>query len=156
MMRFRVGHVALPLAATLLVAGCSSFSSVARGTRDLNNRLQARLAPEIDAGHVTVQALPDGARVTLDEQATFPRGGSEMADTGRNALTGVIQSLLNPAVMQVAVTDSPSTPANLQDARIGVVTQTFRDAQLGPVLLPAPAADVASTGLAITINVVPR
>ena len=67
---------------------------------------------------MTLEKLPDGTRVTIAEQSLYPNGKTELDDTGRSVLTNVIEALLEPALLQIAVADSPATPAGLQASHV--------------------------------------
>ena len=162
MKRFHPGRLALTLSPMLLIVGCASSSGIGRTAQVLENRMQIQLRSDIAAGRVTLEPLPDGTRVTIAEQSLYPTGQTELDDTGRSVLTNVIQALLNPALLQIAVADSPATPVGLQGPRVESVTQYFKDAGLEPALQPAappqetPAepAGTAPQGLTITVKVI--
>ena len=134
----------------LLMAACSSVSP----TQNLNARLQARLSPDIAAGHATLQPLPDGTQVLVIDQALFTAGGTELDDNGRFVLASVIQGLLDPRLMRIDIAASPGTPPYLQAARAQSVTRYFVDYGLGQTLVP-PAVPVgaAPPGTSIGIHV---
>lgn len=156
MKRLRLALLVSPM---LVVAGCTSFSGQA--TQNLGDRLQVQLRKDIAAGRVTLDRLPDGARVTLVEPALYPSGGTELDDKGRSVLTNVIEALLDPRLLRIEVADSPPATASVQAARVQGVTQYFKDANLGSTLEPsAPpqggppdSAGPASQGLTITVTI---
>ena len=82
--------------ATVLLGACSA-PGPDRATADLNNRLQARLAPDIAAGRASVQPLPDGARVTL----AAPANGQWSVGQGQDARINTVQALLNPSLLRI-------------------------------------------------------
>ncbi len=152
-------RLALMVAPMLAFAGCVSFFGQA--TQNLGDRLQVQLTKDIAAGRVTLDRLPDGARVTLLEPALYPGGGSELDDTGRGVLNNVIEALLDPRLLRIEVAGSPPAAASVQAARVQGVTQYFKDADLGSALEPsAPpqggtpdSAGTASQGLTITVTI---
>jgi hypothetical protein len=162
MMRIQAGRVALLLSPMLLVAACSTLSGQARTTQVLDDRLEARLTPDIAAGRVTLERLPDGARVTLVEQSLFPVGGTDLTDNGRDVLTRVVQALVEPSLVRIEVAQSPATPAGLPDSRVQSVTRFFTDVGLAAVLQPsAPdqatppvSTDTTPPGLTITVSTI--
>lgn len=145
----------------LLIVACSSSPGIGPTAQDLGQRLQVRLAPDISAGRATLDRLPDGARVTLVDQSLFPGGGAQLDDTGRDVLTRVIQSLLDPRILRVVVAESPAPQADLQDAQTGAVTQYFQEYGLGSVLQPATpqqgmapgSVGAAPQALTITVSI---
>jgi len=160
---WRLAGLLCPL---LLFAACSGPSDQQRAAWQLDHRLEARLAPQINAGNATVQPLPDGARVTLLGPPQLPApqlpanvhtvGGGE--DDGR---ANVIEGLLDPRLMRVWLADTSALPPNQQAARVGALIQYFVDYRLGSTLQPAappqgmpPGPDgTAPAGLTITISV---
>ncbi len=154
MTRFQPGRLALLIAPILAIAGCASFSGLA--TKHLGDRLQTQLKQDIAAGRVTLDRLPDGARVTLNEQSLYPSGGTELDDKGRSVLTNVIEALLEPRILRIEVADVPPAPESVQAARVKAVTQYFKDANLNSTLQPAAppeTAGAASQGLTITVRI---
>jgi flagellar motor protein MotB len=156
MMRFQVGRrVALLFPMLFVVAcSCSGNNSVA----NLGQRMQVLLAPDIAAGRVGLEQLPDGARVTLPEQSLFPPGRGELDDKGRFLLASVIQGLLDPGILRIDVAEPAPSPAYLQEPRAGAVRQFFVDYGLGSTLQPAAvpqgSADTAPQVLTISVSVV--
>jgi len=147
-------RLALQLLAVLALAACSSLQTQA--TQDLNARLQQRLAPDIAAGRAIVEPLPDGARITLVEQVLYPRGGSVMDEQGVNVLTGIVQSLVDPSLLQITIAGSPGTPEYVRAARRRAVQEELAPAMLGNAMQPglAPPDNAAAPGPTITIKVV--
>jgi hypothetical protein len=159
MIRLQLSRPALMLGPMLLLAACGS-SGVNHATRDLNDRLQARLGPDIAAGRAVLQPLPAGRRVILPNSTVYQPGGAELGDKGRDVLASTIQGLLDPSLMRIAVADTAATADGRQTARAQAVREYFVAYGLGPSLLPAaspsappPPAGAAASGLAITINV---
>ena len=123
----------------LLFAGCAGE----RSPRDLGDRLQTELAPELASGDVTLQRLPDGARVTLGDQMLFPAGGTELNDRGRFVLASLAEGLLAPPLLLVDVS-GPAEP--LPRARAGAIAQYLRAIQVAPNLLFTSLQQGARTG----------
>jgi hypothetical protein len=143
----------------LAVAACASPGD--ERVSHLGQRLQVQLAPDIAAGRAGLEQLPDGARVTLPQQALFPVGRAELDDKGRFILASVIEGLLDPGILRIEVAEVPGTPIGLQTAQAQAVRQYFVDYGLGPALQPpAPRQDAsagpvaaAPPGLTITVSV---
>jgi hypothetical protein len=149
----RLGPVLLPL----LLSACGWFSG--GNAQLLDNRLQARLTPEVADGRATVTSLPNGVQVTLTDQSLFPNGGAQLNDKGRYVLASVIEGLLAPHILRIDLAQSAATPPDLQQARLQAVRQFFEDYQLGSPLQPAgaqPGAPIAaaSGGTTITVTIV--
>ncbi len=147
----------LPLLCPLLLTACAGSGN--GRSQLLDGRLQERLTPEITAGGAAVQALPDGATVTLTDQSLFPSGGAQLDDSGRHVLASVIEGLLAPKILRIDLTQSSATPTTLQQARLQAVRQFFEDYMLGPALQPAdpsqaPPVAAASEGTTITVTIV--
>jgi hypothetical protein len=150
---FQAGRFALTFGPVLLVAACASWCGSSGTAQDLADRLQTRLAPDIAAGRVALDRLPDGTRVTMREPIVVPSGAMALNDTGRMVLTHVIEGLVDPSLVQIEIADSPATPT---------VTQYFDDYGLGQTLQPAAPQQVgppgsgpaASQGLTITVRVI--
>ena len=147
-------RLALLLLPMLALAACASLQTQA--TNDLNSRLQRRLAPDIAAGRAIVEPLPDGARITLVDQVLYPRGGSTMDDQGINVLTGIVQALIEPSMLQITIAGSPSTPEYVRAARRDAVQQELAPAMLGNAVQPGLAApdNPNAPGPTVTIKVV--
>src|ERR1700710_464465 len=93
---------ALLLGPLLAVAACGSGGEQ-HTTRMLNHRLQARLGPDIDAGNAALQALPDGARVTLLSTSSFPSDTTALDIRSPDIRSNVIEGMLDPSLMRVQV-----------------------------------------------------
>ncbi len=79
----------------VMLAACSG-SDEGRATRELNNRLQVLLAPDIAAGRANVQPLPDGARVMLMPPSADGRWG-----IGPDSRVSTVQALLNLELLRI-------------------------------------------------------
>jgi hypothetical protein len=159
MMRFFAVRRVAMFCPLLVVVACASGN---RSVSDLHQRMQLLLAPDIAAGRAGLERLPDGARVTLPQQALFPTGRSELDDKGRFVLASVIQGLLDPGILRIDIALAPGTPVGLQTAQARAVTQYFVDYGLGSSLEPAapqpesPPGSVGEgvPGLTITVNII--
>ncbi len=158
MPHFSFGRAALLLTPALFLGACSVFtSSVTQSAYDLDTRLQARLAANIQTGQAGVRRLPDGAQVTLAPDALFPGNGARLDDNGKSVLASVIEGLLAPNLTQIAVTDSPD---GAQGPRAIAISDYFTDYGLGPTLdrsvpVPPDPTGAPPSGITITIRVSP-
>ena len=149
------GRLALLLAPLLLLGACGSPEH--RTARLLNDRLQERLGPDLKAGHVTLQPIPDGALVTLLENSPFANSNYALDDIYPDIRASVIEAMLDPMLMQVRVADTTNMPEDQRQMRVRNVRQYFTANGLSQVLQPTdplqatPASGPA--GLAVTINV---
>ena len=155
MMRLQVGRLIALFFLMLFVVACTSGNN---SVANLGQRMQVLLAPDIAAGRVGLEQLPDGARVTIPEQSLFPPGRSELDDRGRFLLASVIQGLLDPGILRVDVAEPAPSPAYLQGPRAGAVRQFFVDYGLGSTLQPAAvpqgSVDTAPQDLTIAVSIV--
>jgi hypothetical protein len=155
MMRFQTGRLVASFFPILFVAACTSGNN---SVANLGQRMQVLLAPDIAAGRVGLEQLPDGARVTIPEQSLFPPGRGELDDRGRFLLASVIQGLLDPGILRVDVAEPAPSPAYLQGPRAGAVRQFFVDYGLGSTLQPAAvpqgSVDAAPQDLTISVSIV--
>ena len=88
------------LAALLLLAACSEPSS----TDLLESRITATMMPSQACNQpANVQAVPNGIQVGVPDRSLFVIGRSDLSDCGRYALTGVVEAMLDPRIMQVVV-----------------------------------------------------
>ena len=159
-MRFQAGRFAW-LSLPIVLAACGP-SGPQRVARELDTRLQARLASSIATGQAALQPLPAGAQVTLPPALGFqdPKGG--LGEKDSFVLDSVIQGLLDPSLMRIDIADPTAAPDSAQAARLRGVMQYFVDYRLGSSLQPAgptlgtPPGLVAAppANLTITINVV--
>src|SRR5262245_37145766 len=155
MKRTRTLRASISVAQLILLLGCASE----RSPQDIGDRLQAELSPELASGSVTLERLPDGARVTLPDQTLFPTGGTELDAKGRFVLTRLVQALLAPSLLQVDVAGPANAPMPLQQARVRTVTQFLEGIQVAPNLLfmglqegPPAAGDAAPQATTITVT----
>ncbi len=147
------------LSPLLLVAACAFGQH--RAVQRLDQRLQARLTPDIAAGDVALQRLPDGARVTLLRPSRFPNSVDTLDDRQRDTRAGVIEGLLDPSLMRIQVADTSALPDYERQTRVNDVTQYIVDNGLGETLQPAPplrtpppgSVGTTPAGLTITISV---
>jgi hypothetical protein len=154
---FRATRFAAVLVPIVAVAACSSDPAPAVVQ---NSRMDARLAPEIAAGQIAVQPLPDGAQVAIPDDMLFAPGRTQLDDKGRLVLTHVIQALIEPTMITIGVADASD---GLQGGRTQSVLDYFRDHALGqqvapvesPPVVPVGAPGTPLQGTTITINVIP-
>jgi hypothetical protein len=139
----------------LLLGACSFDHGLSRTTDLLNDRLQARLAPDIAAGTAAIQPLPNGARVTLLSGSQFSNDIDTLADKHREVRASVIQGLLDPALVHIAVADTSALPADQREARVRNVIEYFKANGVGQTILPdtapPPAVATAPPGLTLTV-----
>ena len=134
--------------------GCTS--QFAQSRENLDSRLQARLKPDIAGGRVALDQVPDGSRVTLVSSSLYTPDGTDLDDKGRDALTALIQALLDPQLLAIEVAAAPPAPeapqpqspgapqplatppaaGAAQSARAQAVARYFEDAGLKPVVQP--------------------
>jgi len=153
------GRLARLLAPLILLGACSSDHGLHRTTQLLNNRLQTLMAPDIASGAASVQPLPDGAQVTLLGNSLFPNTVEALADRDREVRASVIQGLLDPSLLTIAVADTSTLSPQLREVRVRNVNTYFQDNGLGLSLLPNAlppvpppgSAAAAAQGLTITI-----
>lgn len=159
-----LGRLAALLCPLVLAVGCSSGPPEGQAAHVLSDRLQAQLAPALANGQAGLEQYPDGARVTLSEQALFAPGSAVLDNQGRDLLASVMEGLLAPPRLQIDVADAPDTPGGLRAARAAAVTQFLRDYAIGPNLQFAalqqggmpPAGIGVSPGVAISVTVTSR
>ena len=100
---FRAGRFAAMLAPIALVAACSQDPAPAAVQ---SGRMDARLAPEIAAGQVAVQPLPNGTQVVIPDEMLFAPGRTQLDPKGTLVLTHVIQALIEPTMVTIGVADA--------------------------------------------------
>jgi len=135
--------------APLLLAACSSDHGLQRSARLLNDRLQATMAPDVAAGNATVQPLSNGALVTLLGSSQFLNTVDARADRIRDVRASVVQSLLDPSLVRIAVADTSALPAYQRETRVRNVNQFFQDSGLGLTLLPPTPPPVLPQGATV-------
>jgi hypothetical protein len=153
---FRAGRFAAMLAPIALVAACSQDPAPAAVQ---SGRMDARLAPEIAAGQVAVQPLPNGTQVVIPDEMLFAPGRTQLDPKGTLVLTHVIQALIEPTMVTIGVADASD---GLQGGRTQSVLDYFRNHALGQQVAPMEAPPVVSVGPAgtplqgttITVNVI--
>ncbi|HYZ20657.1 MAG TPA: hypothetical protein VE690_00740 [Rhodopila sp.] len=122
----------------VMLAGCADPTRYA--ARHLQQRLQTNLSPQIASRQVTVDNAADGARVILPEPALFVPRGADLTVDGAYLVASVTESLLDPHLMQVNVTDTSGVPDNLRTARMRSVRNYVEASELGPSLPIGAAA----------------
>ena len=154
---WRLAVIVSPL---VLVAACG-HSGQQQATGLLGQRMQTQLAPDIAAGSVVLQTLPNGVQVTLLDTSLYPNDVKALAGTYPDIRADIIEALLDPSLMGVQVADMSTLPDRQREERVRNVNQYFRANGLGSTLQPAvplPAtgpgqAAEAPAGLTITISV---
>jgi hypothetical protein len=149
-------RVAVLLSLMLILVACSSGQQ--HTTQDLNDRMQAELAPDIGAGNVALQALPDGDRITLLGSSQFPVNVRTLDDQLRDVRSSVVEGLLDPRLMRISVVDTSGLPPEQRQTRVNNVVRYFEAYGLAPSIQPAPPqqplpAATAPPGLIITVGV---
>jgi hypothetical protein len=143
------------LSPLLLLTACGLFGQPGTARR-LDDRLQARLAPDIAAGNAFVQRLPDGARVTLLGPSQFPVDEQTLDDQQRDVRANVVEGLLDPRLMQIQFTDTSALPEYQRDIRVHNMIRYFEAYGLGATLQPTPVQQAAPpgapTGLMINVT----
>ncbi len=139
------GRLAL-LLIPLLLAACGASSGMHRSTEVLQDRLATRLRPEVAGGQVALTRTSDGAQVTLVDPTLVPPNGQPLDTRSRFVLASVIQGLLDPSLLQIAVLDPAPLPVDPDGGRVRSVTGFLQDFDLGPSLRPAVAMQPVATG----------
>src|SRR5690348_15917669 len=111
----------------LLLAACVSDDGLRRTTGLLNDGLQATMAPDIATGAATLQPLSNGALVRLMRSSESANSTDAGADRRRDVRASVIQGMLDPSRMRVAVADTSTLPAYQREGRVRNVNQYFQD-----------------------------
>jgi hypothetical protein len=96
----------------LALGACSEPSS----TQLLSSRVPARLNQTVPCNRpVSVEFLPDGARIRLPETSLFLIGRTDLSPCGQFVLASVTEALLDPRIMQVVIEpqSSVNTPASV-------------------------------------------
>ena len=145
------------LSPLVLLTACGSFGHH-KTARRLDDRLQARLAPDIAAGSAVIQALPNGAQVTLLGPSEFPVNEQALDNQQRDVRANVVEGLLDPSLMQVQFVDTAALPEYQRDIRVRNMAQYFRANGLGSTLQDAPPPQAAQPGApaGLTIDVTLR
>jgi hypothetical protein len=88
------------LAGVLALAACGEPSS----TQMLQTRASVAMSPtQTCNSQAIVEQLPNGTRVRLPDTTLFVIGRTDLSPCGQFALASVVEAMLNPAIMQVAV-----------------------------------------------------
>jgi hypothetical protein len=134
----------------ILLAACGPSGQQRTASR-LNDRLQEQLAANIAAGDAALQPLPNGARVTLLGNSSFPNDVTALAGEYTDIRANVIEGLLDPSLMRVEVTDTSPLPDRQREGRIRNVDQYFIANGLGSTLQPAPPPQAVPPGRAVAV-----
>lgn len=130
----------VPVLGLLLAsAGCTSAIDMQGSNRDVAQRMQGRLAPDIAAGQATLYAAPDHTTVIIPENALFGPSASGLDENGKLILARVMQGMLKPEITRIAVSGPPTQAWTLQADRVQAVRAFFTMFGLGPSLRPAGA-----------------
>ena len=141
-----------PMVATttlLLLTACSEPSS----SDDLNARVGAHMTPNQPCNaKASVQYLPDGARISMPDSALFTIGRADLSACGQYAMSGAIEAMLDPGIMQVVIEpggDLEAPYANLVRRRADTLTEVFTKASFVPYQPPVPVQTkaVGQTGI---------
>ena len=143
-------RASIALLPALFVAACGSARH--RTARLLDQRLEASLAADVAAGTAVVQRLPDGARVTLLSPTSFPNRPLTQDDKSTDIGASVIEGLLDPRLMRVAIADTTTLPDEQRQIRVQNVETYFADFGLADTL-QAPPANAAPGPAGLTISV---
>ena len=147
-------RLAAMLAPLVLAAGCAGGSG---GTvRQLDARMQERLAPQVATHQAGVQLLSNGTRIELAEQALFPPGSAVLDAQGQFILASVIQGLMAPRLMLIEITPAAGTRVDLREARVDAVRQYFGEYALGPEVQEAEQSPQAGDAQALAVTILVR
>jgi hypothetical protein len=105
-------HLVAALAALLLLDGCSCEPS---STQTLQSRVATSMDPAETCNRpASVEYLPNGARVRIPDTSLFLAGRADLSACGQYAMASVVEAMLTPPIMQVAV--EPAGDLNTPDA----------------------------------------
>lgn len=148
MMSSNVERLLLVAGTALLLSGCGG-SPQHQTARILQDRLRSNLAPEISHHHATMQPLPEGAQITLDQASLFAPNQPDLTSDGRFTVASLTEALLDPRLMRMSVVGAAATPAYLRQARADSVNDYVRSHVLGPSLdVTAPPVQPVATPVA--------
>jgi len=126
------------LTALLLLTACGEPSSSAM----LHARVSARMAPDQPCNtKASIQYLPDGARISIPDSALFTIGRADLSACGQYAMSGAIEAMLDPGIMQVVIEpggDLEAPYAGLVRQRADTLTAVFTKASFVPYQPPVP------------------
>ena len=141
----------------ILLAACASDQQ--KSVDMLNRRLQTTMKPEITDNRAAVQALPDGAIVTLLDGSKLPDDVGAMDNRVRDPRASIVEGLLDPSLMRLSVADTGGGSEFERQRRVASLTQYLTEYRLSTILQNAEVTPVAApvdapAGLAVTIRVV--
>ena len=141
-----------------LLALCACASDQQRSVEMLNRRLEVPMAPEINENRVALQALPDGARVTLLDAAKVPDDEGALDNRERDPRASMVEGMLAPDIMRLSVADTGAATELQRKKRVDSFVQYLEAFRLGPTLqsaevLPMNTVTDGPAGLAVTIRV---
>jgi hypothetical protein len=142
-----IGRLTGLFAPLLLLAACGDHG-LSRTTELLNDRLHATLAPDVATGHAALQPLPNGALVTLLGNSDFRDQVDAKDARYREVRASLIQGLLDPSLVRIAVADTSGLTAEQRATRVHNVIQYFKDNGLALSLVPEGQAPVVPAGAA--------
>src|SRR5215469_8157944 len=104
------------LASLFFLSACGEPSS----PDVLNARVAQRMATNQECdSKATVQYLPDGARITMPDDALFITGRDELSPCGQYAMASAIEAMLSSAIMRVEIEPG----GNIDAPYAGLVSQ---------------------------------
>jgi hypothetical protein len=138
-----------------LVACCGSQS-----VQELSGRVAASLSHRESCARIaSVQYLSDGVLVRLPDAALFKTNQTEFTECGQFVLTSVIQSMLDPRMMRVAIEQANLSPAfsSLSRERAESLKTTFSSFgfagdQPSVALDPASKESAATWGIRLAVT----
>jgi hypothetical protein len=136
----------------VLLGACGSSGQQATAQR-LERRFEMQLAADISAHRATVDAVPNGARVTLLDPSPFSNTADARDNRNSDPRANLVEGLLDPSLMRIQVADSSTLPAAQRDLRVRNVVEYFRLAGLGPMVQLGDASQASSAGLTVTVTV---
>jgi hypothetical protein len=144
------------LIAVLFLSACGQPSS----PDVLNTRVSARMAPDLLCNKsATVEYLPNGARISMPDNALFTIGRPDLSACGRYAMASAVEAMLDPGIMQVVIEPSGDVGApyaglarQRADTLQGVFTDVGFDPFQPPVLVQSrPGGPIGVWGIVLTV-----
>ncbi len=145
----------LTVATIFAVAACSGSQPV----QELSDRVAAPLSHRESCAHIaSVQYLSDSVLVRIPDAALFKTNQTKLTECGQFVLTSLIQSMLDPRMMRVAIEQANLSPAfsSLSRERAEVLKTTFSHvgfaADQPPVVLdPASKESAGAWGIRLAV-----
>lgn len=130
----------------LLALGACGGNDQRQAVHLLQHRLRTQLVTSTEAGAVTIQNLPDGARIVFAD-AVRPMDPDPR--------TSMVEALLDPALLRIAIAAPAGLPPYEASRRVRDWQEAFTRMQLADTLQTPAATDVAAPlGMTVTIQVV--